>query len=231
MLLKAMDPTQNVTLDIIPGSTGDTVTIDYVTPNSNQPGKFGNCVYLWQAGDTVPWGDEPQQHQAINGTSRQGSVVFNNLDMGKNDYIIGYAVGGETDNFIKYGNVCATAYLPQGSQKDTSKIQYFSTKIAPQVNRTSINVNFNVTPGVLPKTNGAWAALWRSKTNPYLNPIYDQVSAVPIDGDEGSVTFNDVTLVTGVTYTLAFMMSGWNEKTNKPTCQTAIAAVSTFKID
>jgi len=34
MLLKAMDPTQNVTLDIIPGSTGDTVTIDYVTPNS-----------------------------------------------------------------------------------------------------------------------------------------------------------------------------------------------------
>jgi len=47
MLLKAMDPTQNVTLDIIPGSTGDTVTIDYVTPNSNQPGKFGNCVCLW----------------------------------------------------------------------------------------------------------------------------------------------------------------------------------------
>lgn len=232
MLLKAMDPTQNVTLHIILGPTGENLTIEYGTPNGNQPNECGNQLYLWQAGDTVPWGEDPQQHQAVTGKSRQGSLVFKDLNMGSKSYILGYGVGGGTKSWVKYGNVCATACLPEGiiTDHDPSKIAYFSTKIIPQVAGDTLNVGYQVTPGVQPKTNGAWMALWRSKTNPYLNPNCDHSVPISRDDDASSESFNEIKLVAGATYTLAFMMSGWSED-NEKRCHTAIAAVSTFNID
>lgn len=233
MLLTPMDPTQNVTLDIKLGPTGENLTIDYVTPNSNQPNTFGNQVYLWQAGSTVPWGTPPRQHQGIDGTTRQGSLIFNDLNMGSKSYIIGYSVGDEVTSWVKYGNVCATAFLPEGiiTDPDPSKIDYFSTKISPQVSGDTIDVGYQVTPGVQPKTNGAWMALWRTKTNPYLNPNYDHAIPISKDADSSSERFNDITLIAGVTYTLALVMSGWDTTASKGTCQTAISAVTTFKME
>ena len=233
MLLQAKDPTQNVNLHVVLGPTGDSLTLEYVTPNGNQPNNFGNQLYLWQAGDVVPFGEAPQQHQAIDGATRQGSTVFKDLSLGDKSYIIGYSVGGETQTWVKYGNVCATAFLPEGiiSDPDPTKIELFSTKINPVVAGDSINVGYQVTPGVQPKTNGAWMALWRGRTNPYLNPGFDHAVAISTNDDINSEDFSGIKLVAGATYTLAFIMSGWDETTQKPTSQTAIAAVSTFKID
>lgn len=230
MILKALDPTQNVSLQITLGATGDNLTVEYVTPNGNDPNVYGNWLYLWQAEESIPWGNEPLQHQAISGSTRQGSLIFKELNMGSKGYIVGYSVGGETTSWVKNGNVCATAYLPAGVIDDPTKIELFSTKITPVVSSDSINVGYQVTPGVQPKTNGAWMALWRSKTNPYLNPNLDHAVPISTDDDNSSESFSGITLVAGATYTLAFMMSGWNDDPKKRT-QTAIAAVSTFKID
>lgn len=229
--LRSLDPSQNVSINIVPGSTGDSVVVEYMTPNSNNPNRFGNQLYLWQAEGTIPWGEPALQHQGIDGQTRQGSVVFTNLTIGKKGYIVGYGVGADTPSWVKYGNVCATASWPAPSDLSNSQeISYFSSKISPQISSDSINVGYQFTPGVQPKTNGAWLALWEGKTNPYLNPNYLSAQAIASDGDNGTLALGKLVLVTGHTYTLALMMSGWAESPQKR-CQTTIAAVSTFSID
>lgn len=73
-------------------------------------------------------------------------------------------------------------------------------------------------------------ALWRGETNPYLNPNYLRQVPVPINNNKGVVSFHNLRLVPGGDYTIAFMMSGWDEDPSKR-CQTSIAAVSTFNIE
>ena len=232
MLLNIIDPSQKVELEITRGQTGDMILVHYVTPNSNVPNSNGNMLYLWQA-ETIPWGETPLKYQAVTGVVRQGSLPFTGLSVGNKPYIIGYAVGPEMPppNWVIYGNVCATAFLPQGYFSDPSiMLTYFSTKINPTISNNNIMVSCDFTPGVSPKTNGAWVALWRGKTNPYLNPSFIKSAPVRDDADHSMVALDDLNLIGGVTYTLALMMSGWNESQQTGVSQTSIAAVTTFTI-
>ena len=88
MVLKAMDLAQlkqNVGLRIIPGEIGDNATIEFMTPNGNNPNKYGNRVYLWESVDTVPWGKDYQQCQVLNDKTRRGYFVFKDLNLEKRE--------------------------------------------------------------------------------------------------------------------------------------------------
>jgi|GEM_PF-1097068 hypothetical protein len=190
--------------------TADTIDVNYATMPGNQPNSYGNFLALWQNTNSIPWNTEPNKTFPVPTNTPNGSATFSGLSITNNSYIIGYAVGPTltaTGQIQKYGNICSTAFIPAASNGNGT---IFTPGISGiQVGTTSVSFMFTLPDGIMPQTNGAWAALWRGD-----NPSF--YSAAPLssilltpDFSFGTAAFNNVSIGRGLTYTIGIFMSGY----------------------
>ena len=198
--------TSQQTVLTITGVTGNTIDFFYRTLPGNRPSSLGNVAYIWQASNQVPWGTPPLNKFPIQTDTQSGSGSFSNLDVTNLDYILGYAVGPDTST------ICSTGYVPVIGGGD---FQYRQTSLAlGTIGPTSLSVNYSTPIGYQPLTNKNWAGIWEGETASYNNPPKWMVAA-SLDVSAASLSFNNIALRRGWTYTVAWFMGGWNTTAQK----------------
>ncbi|SDF78016.1 hypothetical protein [Chitinophaga filiformis] len=224
-------PTENAqtTTLTISSVSADEIDVEYATMPGNQPNTYGNFLAIWQNPNSVPWNTEPLQPIFyIQTNTPSGSAAFTGLNVNNNDYIIGYSTGPiltAGGNVQKYGNVCATAYIPKAGEGGQGNI--FTPAISGiNIGATSVSFQFDLPDGILPLTNGAWAGLWRG-ANPSFYTVAPQ-SFIPIslDYSSGRAAFNNVSIGRGLTYTIGIFMSGY--KSGGGSTQRTLACSASF---
>jgi len=226
-------PTENAltTTLTISSVSADEIDVDYSTMPGNQPNTYGNFIAIWQNSDSIPWNTEPSQPIfSITSNTPSGSQPRLNLNLTANDYIIGYGVGPvlTSGNVQKYGNICATAYIPKRLPDGTQPAGTIFTPSVTNFNvgTTSVSFQFNLPEGLSPQTNGAWAGLWRGGSPSFFTAT--PIAAIPISPDtsSGRTAFSGVSIGRGLTYTVAIFMSGY--KSGGGSTQRALACSASF---
>ncbi|GAA3927877.1 hypothetical protein GO495_05680 [Chitinophaga oryziterrae] len=209
--------------------SAEEIDVEYNTMPGNQPNTYGNFLAIWQNYDSIPWNTEPLKTFPIPTNTPSGSAAFTGLNVNNNSYIIGYAVGPTltaTGNIQKYGNICSTAYIPAASSGEDLGTIFTPSISGINVGTTSVSFQFELPDGILPQTNGAWAAIWKGANPSFFST--SPLSAIPIspDSSSGRAAFNNVNIGRGTTYTIAIFMSGYN--TAGSSTQRALACSASF---
>ena len=204
--------------------TADQIGVSYDTMPGNQPNTYGNFLAIWQNQDTIPWNQEPLKTFPIQTNTQAGSASFGGLDITNNSYIIGYSVGPVDTVGQKYGNICSTTFIPAAGSASSQQDKASSLTLE-FIGTNSVAFNFNCPSGVTPMANGAWCGIWRSSVPSFNNPPDDYIQ-VNLNVESGTLAFNNFPIGRGLTYTIAFFMSGYNGD-NTPT-QTSMACSLTF---
>ncbi|SFW76479.1 hypothetical protein [Chitinophaga sancti] len=193
--------------------SADEIDVDFNTMPGNQPNTYGNFIAIWQNSNAIPWNTEPLKTFPIPSNTQSGSASFTGLNVTNNSYIVGYAVGqvlNATGNIQKYGNVCSSAFIPAASSGEGVGTIFTPSISGINVGTTSVSFQFDLPDGLLPQTNGAWAAIWKGANPSFYSTA--PLASIPIspDSSSGRAAFNNVSIGRGTTYTIAIFMSGYN---------------------
>lgn len=74
------------------------------------------------------------------------------------------------------------------------------------VTRTSIQVQYSVLSGYLPRANGNWIGLWHGSASPYTGVRPAASLDIPDDQNMGVVTLDNLNILTDFSYTLVYVM-------------------------
>ncbi|SFD59869.1 hypothetical protein SAMN05518672_102554 [Chitinophaga sp. CF118] len=227
-VLVALTASDSLTTTInISNVSAEAIDVDYDTMPGNQPNTYGNFLAIWQNYDTIPWNTEPLKTFPVPTNTPSGSASFTGLNVNNNSYIIGYAVGSILNGSVqKYGNICATAFIPAASSNGDQGTIFTPSISNFNIGSTSVSFQFELPDGITPQTNGAWAAIWKGGNPSYFSTT--PLSAIPIspDSSSGRAAFNNVTIGRGITYTVAIFMSGYNAAGGST--QRAVACSASF---
>ena len=229
-VLVAISASESLTTTInISNVSAEEIDVEYDTMPGNQPNTYGNFLAIWQNYDSIPWNTEPLKTFPIPTNTPSGSAAFTGLNVNNNSYIIGYAVGPTltaTGNAQKYGNICATAFIPAASATGDQGTIFTPSISNFNIGSTSVSFQFELPDGILPQSDGAWAAIWKGGNPSYFSTT--PLSAIPIspDSSSGRAAFNNVTIGRGTTYTIAIFMSGYNAAGGST--QRAVACSASF---
>jgi hypothetical protein len=204
----------------------DAIDVNFATMPGNQPNDYGNFLAIWQSPDSIPWDTEPLVTFPVPTDAPSGSATLTGLDINNNSYIVGYAVGPtQPDPYgQKYANICATAFIPATSSGNGT---IFTPGISGiQVGTTSVSFMFTLPDGIKPKSNQAYAVLYRGD-NPSFYNKGDGIASVLLSPDFsfGTTAFNNVNIGRGLTYTIGIFMSGYS---SGPPPQMALACSASF---
>lgn len=208
--------------------TGDFIVTSYMTMPRNRPNTYKNYATVWQkSSDVIPWDEAPKETETATSDQETGNIIFDKFTVTGNSYVMGYAVGDllTGSDQQRYGNICATAYIPAGATSATSTFQPSLTlgDVLPNL----VTFTYTLPDGITPKTNGAWVGVWRAETASYTNP--PQVAMlISKNVSSASQVFNmDVGI--GETYTLGLYMSGYSSTTPTQSDLTTLACSLTFQ--
>lgn len=194
--------------------TGDLISVGYDTLSGNQPNTYGNMAAIWQNSNQIPWPVEPLNRQNVPTNTPAGDMNFTGLEITKNSYIIGYAVGPDVENIV------ASAYVPAGSdQAVAANYEYDSVSLSLKfVGATSVAVGYHTLAGYQPASNSNWLGMWESNSASYTTK--PKWTTKPIgDAPNGTASFNNIVIVRGGIYTVAYFLGSK---------QTMMAATLTF---
>lgn len=191
--------------------SGTQINLSFNTNNANQPNTFGNQVYIWQAGNEIPWTSPALKSQAITVNSPSGDLSFDGLDVTNLSYIVGYAVGPAVTSgglWTQYPNVVASAWVPPAG--GDSQYQYFTPSIDTHtIGATSLSADFAFLSGFNPQAAGAWAGIWVGTSPSYYNPP-KWVTPISGSNNTGIVSFNNIQIQRGTSYTLGLYPTGFS---------------------
>jgi hypothetical protein len=210
----------------ITGVASDSIGFAYKCITSDKPNTYGNFVALWQSSDgSVPYSSEPIKVFQIPANNTEGSYEFDGVTVSNVGYLVGYAVGpvltGSSPQ--SYGNVCSSSYI---SGPAADPINFDATLLIKKVGSMSVSVSFTLPDGILPASNGAWLALWRSGSPSYTTvPLASK--AITLNSPSGSAIINQPFAI-DTEYTVGLFTSGYKASPAAST-QTALAAYATFK--
>lgn len=210
--------------------TESLILLEYnLLPDTN-PGANGNFAAIWQNTNNIPYSQTPEGTVAVTGSSQKGQFSFP-VELRQNSYIIGYSVGPElAAPSQKYGNVCATVYIPSipatEANEDTvveaEGDESFSTVLTLGVcTGDTVTFKYGVPENCQPKTNKAWVGVFRGAASYGTAP--EKAVAMASNEDSGWMAINHKFLA-NKKYTLAYFMSGYSDT---PT-QTRMAAQLSF---
>jgi hypothetical protein len=185
----------------------DSIRIRFETCPQNYSKTSGNYVAVWQSEHAaVPWNAEPVKIIPVANDKPEGTIAIQGLNTGKNNYLVGYAAGPVLThgNAQRYGNVCATVFVPAGSaggEQFSSSLQnvYFTSN--------AVLVHYELPEGIQPKSNGAWIGIYRSSD---VHGLPHASEPIPGDASHGSVAIHFPVLRAHV-YTVALFTSGFEE--------------------
>jgi hypothetical protein len=218
--------TSNITAIAIASIMPDTLIVNYTGLPGNMPGAYGNFITVFNSpAPQFPFGaGAPIATAQVTGNTTGSIALQGNFQAGTS-YIAGYAAGPKTTGGAAqpYANVCATAFIP-GSGGDA--VTAVSTHSLNYLSSNMIVCRYDVLPGLTPGANGAWAGLWMGNMPSYSTPPQ---SSVPVNdsSSSGSIVFNNLAIMRGALYSIAFFMSGW-EAGGKGSVQTAMACTLQF---
>jgi hypothetical protein len=132
------------------------ILVRYETLPNNQPGPNGNAIAVWQ--DTqIPYGGTPPpvQKKTTTGVSPHGSDAFDNLDLQKKPYIVGYSTGSNLNT------ICSTLLFTPGNPEGTP---FLTSVKATEVATDTLIIKFDTPLGNDPKTNQNWIGLWEGQS-------------------------------------------------------------------
>lgn len=199
----------NVTSLLIGAVTPTSINGEYDTLPGNQPNTYGNCVFIWQNQNQIPYNQQPLDNYAIAGNTQNGSFSFGDLEVQTKSYIVGFAVGPNVSQ------ICSTAFVPAAG----SSWQYFQTTLGVDyIGTDSLSVSYGTPTGNAPQTNQNWVGLWQGAAPSYTTA---PVAKVNIDNNNatGQAVINNYKFLRSTTYTIAYFMGSK---------QTMMAATYTF---
>ncbi|HVI47968.1 MAG TPA: hypothetical protein VM802_24080 [Chitinophaga sp.] len=208
--------------------TQNTINFGFKTLPGNKPNSYGNYVAIWQnSGNTIPWDTEPMKVKPITKASPSGDSFFDELDLDKYSYILGYSVGAEltATGAQKVGNICSTAYVPELEDEDPYPPFLPQLKMG-YIGGNSVSVDYKLPAGLKPKSNGAWIGIWEAEQASYTTQP-KAANTIMVDKSNGNAFINGITIGRGATYTIGLFMSGW-AGAGKPQTLTAMACSITF---
>ena len=212
--------------------TPQLIVLEYdLLPDTN-PGANGDFAAIWQNTPNIPYNQTPDKTHKIEGSTQHGQFSFV-VDLTRNNYIVGYAVGPElTAPSQKYGNSCSTAYIPMAPKAHSLKEHeflaaepyqtFFSNLTMGIVTSDLVTFKYEVPTNCRPADNKAWVGLFRGDAS-YNNPPEKAVQ-VTSNEDSGWMSISSKILFDRK-YTLAYFMSGWSDTTK---IQTRMAATLSF---
>jgi len=209
--------------------SGDDVTIKYDTITGNNPSAYGNYIAIWQSDNQVPWGEPPIKTQSIENTSPSGTVIFDELDITNESYIIGYSNVPYNENV---NNFCATGFIePVVTNRNfDNQDNYANVKIKlDRVESNAVKFNYITLPGYSPGDNMNWMGIWEGSQDIFkAKPKYTK--KVDKYTDQGTVSFNNVIMKRGTRYVAGYFMNGWDSSTAKLN-QSGLACKVVFSVD
>ena len=223
---------EKTTLDVVQ-ALSEVIVIHYDLLADTNPGANGNFLAIWQNKDKIPYKQDPEHTKSVSGSSQKGQIPFE-VQLRQNSYIVGYAVGPVLeDPAQKYGNVCATAYIPilsdlsslmEGDVREAGPYKYFFSHLTlGVVTGDTVTFKYAVPANCQPKTNKAWVGVFRGSAT-YNDPP-EKAVAMTSNEDSGWMSISHK-FVANKMYTLAYFMSGYSNDTPK---QTRMATTLSFK--
>ncbi|ACZ76255.1 MULTISPECIES: hypothetical protein [Dickeya] len=204
------------------------ISVDYSGPNANQPSTYGNILYIWQSGDAIPWSADALNSDALVANTPSGSQSFDGLDVTTLSYIIGYGVGplNTSGGWSKYNNVVASVFVPAigGGDFDVQK----STVGVNKMGSTSLVAQINMLSGFNPAGSNTWVGIWEGVAASYNQKPKWRAPATSANASS-TVSFNNISLTRGTTYTLGLFASGYSAQDTQLK-QTTLAATHTFTV-
>ena len=212
----------NQTTLVLKQVTTDFITVEYnLLPDTN-PGANSNYIAIWQNYDSIPYNQAPTDPpKPIEGNTQRGTVSFP-VSLTQNNYIVGYSVGPELATPAqKYGNVCATVYIPKiptsaaltsaGGHLEAEPSDYFFTSLeVGAVSGDVVTVKYKIPANCQPKTNNAYLGVFKGAAGYNLS----LEKAVPIkNNDESAWVAIPGKYLAGKRYTVAYFMSGYSDTT------------------
>lgn len=190
--------------------TADEIGISFEFMPGTRPTDNGALVGLWQDQDQIPWEDEPLFTQAT-ANQQKGSFAFKGLDLADNSYVVGLFTGPQKPSSQKNRNVVSQAWIPGAADPSTYASDSLSLVF---VGPSSLAVQFNCLAGFRAGSDGAWMGLWQGEAASYHSaPKY--ATRITQESNFGTASFNDIVIGIGLTYTVGFFPSGWDDDAAK----------------
>lgn len=193
----------------IAASSGTTVTLNYSGLPGNQPMTYGNFVAIWPS-SIIAWWVAPTARQKVGANLQDGSYTLTDLSISMTPYSLGYSVGPDITD------ICASAML--NDDGTNGPVDAVSIAISA-VDANSISVRFHCLDGYQPKLSGNWIGLWTGRATPYYAPDPLAQVAISQNSTDGIAVLNNVTLTSGIPYTLVYFLGA---------DRTTAAAIVTF---
>ena len=164
-------------------ASGSTLNVIYDTLPNNQPVTFGNFFTWWQNADQVPWGTGIVNGKGVLQTNTPNVLqAIANIYVGRNSYIVAWAVGGDL------GNIVANHLPPRSAAaRDPASEPALSVE---SMGSNSVVFNYTLPTGSTPSTFKHWVGVWEGTVASYTvapkntAPVTDNASdsAVAVNG-------------------------------------------------
>lgn len=186
-------------------------------PNRN-PNKSGDFVAIWQNSNEIPFGTPPLNTQPVTNAGPDGDVAFTGLQLASLPYTVGYSVGPDTSCH----EIAATISIGPGGAITPTDATVLSIGY---VGATSLVIDYTTPSGTTPKAFGHTVVLVKGRQYPASGePV---ATAKPSENSKDAVSFNNVTMVKGQPYTVAYVTGVDSEKKPLPS---SVAATVTFQV-
>ena len=209
--------------------TSDYITLRYSTLNDNNPNENQNYLALWSdvSEGSIPWKRTPDNIYKIMSTAADDDVSFNKLALSEGKYMLAYSLVPYNEKVLT-ANYCTSAYIPSLDAVG-DEITYSQTKLSIEDYGSSyVNIKYKTLDKFNPSKNHNWIGIWRDTTNIIdVDPIaFEKVNSENL---EDIITFNNIKMVKGKKYMVAYFMSGYDDKASNLS-KKAMACYVTFTV-
>ena len=176
------------------GITANMVSLEFNTISGNMPNTYNNTLFLWQNADIIPFDTEPLKKQAIDVNTKDGSVVFEDLDLQRKSYIIAYSLSERAKDICSYVQIPAKA--------DESQIfhVYISHINLLNIGTDSLVVSYFLPDGDTPVTNNFYLCLYENGVPDHSGARILKKVLVNNNRSMSSQGMNNIKLLRGMTY-------------------------------
>ena len=160
-------------------------------------------------------------------TAADDDVSFNKLALSEGKYMLAYSLVPYNEKVLT-ANYCTSAYIPSLDAVG-DEITYSQTKLSIEDYGSSyVNIKYKTLDNFNPSKNNNWIGICRDTTNIIdVDPIaFEKVNSENL---EDIITFNNIKMVKGKKYMVAYFMSGYDDKASNLS-KKAMACYVTFTV-
>jgi hypothetical protein len=176
--------------------SGTTIAIAFTGISGRQPALAGDCVFLWQNPNVVPWGTAPLASTPIESTTPDSDQLLGGLSLASLPYVIAYSVGNDPNG----RNIAAVAPFGVGATIGPTQVITVATAY---VGTNSLAISYTTPAGTSPKSFGHQLALVKNQGYRPTSPLIKMTT--PTDQSTDIAIFNGVPMTMGQYFTVAYL--------------------------